>query len=356
MLFFSGISSTLLSLWSAKADPYLQAQFFLVTLGGALSPQLLKPCLRNMVNSGISTAESSTVLYNTSDFHHPTVKLLENKSIMLLDTDTVVNFEIRGEDSKIQYCYGSVFLVMGILSLINIAVFASEGCKFGERNSRANSQYTKKGFIEGKDKLILLLMFFLQSFMFGGIEDTFSSLLMTFTVQYLNASHTIASNMTTLLWLSVTVSRGLGIVSSKYMRATKLLAVQLVTLLAVTLTLAFALNLHWIVPWLCVATVGLSSGGILPNLMSWANGCILLKGKETAVFLAGASFGKMIGTPLIGYLFDVHHPMWFVYITLIYTVIFIVLYLLTLILVYYLSQKQKGTEKLNQTEGSADLL
>ena len=146
-------------------------------------------------------------------------------------------------------------------------------------------------------------------------------------------SKPLASDICTLFMAMVATSRGLCVVLSKFIQPSKLLAIQLATLLGGSLILAFAVHLHWIVPWIGFTAAGLGVGSLFPTLISWAHSYMTVKGKEAAILYSGAGLSAMTVPPLIGFLFERVDPMWFAYIILILIGIFILLYLANLLIV-----------------------
>ena len=298
----------------------------------------MKPFLRKEVTSEYGNNYTSM---DTNANHYPR----GNSSGVLEDNLVQLNVTDLRTESNVQYCYFIVAGCLFTLSMISFVIFICGGCRFWKKKHSEKNIEDKRVLITGKGKLVVLVMCFLQAVMSGGIEEIFGGLMMTFVVKYLHLSKDTGSDMATVFWASVALSRCLGIVVCKYVRATRLLAVQLSMLLAVSITLAFAVDKHWIVPWICFAVAGLSTGSVLATLINWANSCIHLKGKETAVFFAGVSFSKMTIPPLIGFLFQMKDPMWFTYMILILAVVFQILFWANLLLVHCLIARARGPSK-----------
>ena len=160
------------------------------------------------------------------------------------------------------------------IALSSFIVFAWQGCRVRKSAHGITSAVQERFNIKGAQKIVILILFFIQSFMYGGVEIVCGGLTLTFVVKYLGWSTRLASDVNTTFWATTTISRGTGIILSKYFRSSKLMAFQLSILLCATLTLTFAATLHWIVPWICFAAAGLGMGSLFPTLINWGHECM----------------------------------------------------------------------------------
>ena len=262
---FSGAAATIIQVWGEEAKPYQHALHLSVTLGAALTPQLMKPFMGLPLLSSNASETSTYRVYNAS-LGDPEQNITKYYLWRNISDEVLTNSTELQRISGTHILYGFVIIAVCLLalSIASFVIFLSQGCMFWKDANESKATDEKETFIKGKPKIVILFLFFIQSIMYGGIEEVVGGLLLTFVVVFLGWSTDLGSNLTTLFWISITLSRVIGIVLANHVRSSRLFVVQLGVILVSVVALIFAIDSHWVVPWICFTAIGLG-GGSLPR-------------------------------------------------------------------------------------------
>lgn len=335
----AGAATTVIAIWSSRSDPYQMALHFVVNAGAAISPQIFKPFLRK------SPSSNNTNLTMVQEYYNNDTTSYSNQNIAYQHTP---------RDSTIHVAYLIIASGILLLALSHFFVFIHDGRQIRRSLKKNNKSHASGAGIRGMSKIIALSMFVMLSFMQGGIEELFGGFLMAFVVKHMKWTKEIGTDLITLFWASTSCSRGLGIIGSKFLPASTILAMD-VGLLAVSgIIFAFGLSLHWIIPWICTVLTGVGVGTTLGSLINWGNYCITFRGKETSVIFAAGSLSKMTTLALVGHLFEAVSPMWFTYVNVLLSLTFLAIFILSFIVIRYVTLKQES-RKATETSVSVEL-
>ena len=154
----SGTNATILAIWGKDAKPYLQALHLSITIGWTLSPQVIKPFLRLTTRDAIDNL--------TMEHDNGTMLSLRYTNSSLISGGKL-------SESHILYCYIIVASCLMVLSITSFIIVIFTRCKLRKISSKENHDEKGKSVVDGKVRVITLILLFCQSFMYGGIEMAF---------------------------------------------------------------------------------------------------------------------------------------------------------------------------------------
>ena len=296
----TGSTSTVFFLFAdhKSPGPFIQANYFAISVGSMLAPLIAKPFLspeaeQNVTDNGYNTTLST---YSTDNRTHQ------------------VTF------GKIKPGTFYPFIIIGAVMLIPAMLF---WCQFVKdkcnaiRSTRVANHAKENN--DSKDPVVIMLLFFAFYCTFG-IEVTFSGLLYTYAVKGCNWDQQSASQLIIVFWLLYTVTRGISIPVTKIIGPGIILAVSLTLLVAMMVVMAAASHISPVVLW---TTAAGNAVAMSPQLGTWfvaGNELFPISGRMTGLFMAAVYIGGMTVPALTGYLFKSVHPSWMCYVLLILSV------------------------------------
>ena len=341
-LYIADTVTAIIMIWAAHSDPYQQAAFFARSVGTSLTPQIFRPFL---MSTHTITENSTEQLFNSS------LGSLVTPGQLTRTNNTFHNMAFDVADSRFQYGYLIISICLLCGSIMNFIVFFWDGKTIWRATKKSSTLREDQVKIKGTPKIMALILKFVMGFLLASVEESFGGLLMAFLVKYLDWTEKSATDMNTVFFAACAISRLLGIPFAKFVRASKILGVQILLIFSGYLVLTLAVRAHWTIPWISAILIGLGFGSSYPSLLNWSNSYMLLRGKETSVFFISVALGRMTSPPLVAYLFEKYSPVWFMYMGLIYAIILIIVYVCKFIFILYLLSKTKpsaGSEK-NET-------
>ena len=141
--------------------------------------------------------------------------------------------------------------------------------------------------------IIMLVLLFVVTFLYTGLEMSFGSVLFTYAVRSkLHFSKSHATLLNCVFWGFISVGRLVSIPLALFTPSTIMLSISLAgSLLASILLTIFPFDS--LAVWLSCALLGTSLATIRPSTISWLDEHGSANGKAVAVVLAGGSFGVL---------------------------------------------------------------
>lgn len=215
----------------------------------------------------------------------------------------------------VPYLVTACIIFVGGLSFIYSLVL--DIMKFKKSINRADSfiqqQKEQSQPIKNKWILGLLMGFFL---IYGGMEFTYGSWILAFTVKYLGTSFEVGTLVCTCYWGSLAGGRAIAIITSKIFNPEFLNCVNLILATTSLTVLTFACDLHGSVVWVCSVLTGLSFSSLFGNCLVYSQRELNVTGRMTGLFVLCLYIGFMIMPAVTGVLFAKFTPMFFPYIML----------------------------------------
>jgi FHS family Na+ dependent glucose MFS transporter 1 len=314
-------------------------------LGAFISPLLVGPFLttptpqthhHNITNTTSNTTTPTTSLSTTSlpsnYTQHPT---------------TV-------DHASLQYPYiiSMLFFVIPIITFI-WASFRDTG-----RNQQrdkpwetANDSRAYRGFT-----LVLLFLFLL---LYVGLEVAIGGLIFSFSFKHgILKSKSLAAYLTSTFWGSFCAGRFLSIPLSMYVRAYRILVIDLLGCILGASLLVFVAGSVQAWLWIGTSILGLCMAAIFPSTMSWAESFMHISGKTASILVVGASLGEMTIPLAIGTLMERNGAEVFLHAIFVVIVLAIIVFILASVLARRQQKAQmngfhfhyhKGTEQSNHS-------
>ena len=313
----------MLKTWRLRTRPFLQALHCVISVGASISPLIVKAFVTDNLNSSttsnlttegedpdqlvkqdyMQSSNSSNSLYSTLVHHHTSI------------TESPVTV------SQMQLFYP--FLTGGLFAVSAAILFAvllvvdvqkhlkkSTGVE-GSVKSFIKLQEENLGTL--KHKLILVLMV-LITMIYGGMEYTYGSWILTFSVKHLGVSFQTAASITTAYWSSFAGGRALSVFTAKFISPVKTLIVSFVSSTVALVLLTLLSTAHIAVVWVCSVVIGVTFAPIFGNCLTFTQKEVNMPSRMTTLFVFMLYLG-FIGMPaLVGFLFTSFSPIAFLYV------------------------------------------
>ena len=284
-LIFLGGNVLLLNLYGKNSEAQMQGLHAMFGLGAFVSPLLLSPFL--------TTTNPDTMRNNLTNANLTNASLT-NMTDKLNGTDLPSNITQNphiADHSSLRYPYiiSMLFFVIPIVTFAG-ASFKDSGLKQQRDAQRETSQNSEHRVYRGFT-LVLLFLFLL---LYVGLEVAIGGLIFSFSFQHgILKSKSVAALLTSTFWGSFCVGRFLSIPLSVYVRAYRILVMDLLGCVIGSSILVFlAPSVHaWL--WVGTSIVGLSMAAVFPSTMSWAETFMHISGKTASILVVGASLGEM---------------------------------------------------------------
>ena len=286
----------LLNLYGKNSDAQMQGLHAMFGLGAFISPLLVSPFLTT-----VSPETARANLTNTTGDSNGTVLLWNDAQNSSLSPNISRNPNIADYSSlRYPYIISMLFFVIPIITFA-AASFKDSGLtqqRDSAREAGLNSdQRVYRGFT-----LVLLFLFLL---LYVGLEVAIGGLIFSFSFKHgILKSKSLAAYLTSTFWGSFCVGRFLSIPLSVYVRAYRILLIDLLGCIIGSSILVFlAPNVHaWL--WVGTSMLGLCMAAVFPSTLSWADTFMHISGKTASALVVGASLGEMTIPFAIGSLME----------------------------------------------------
>lgn len=288
---FPGGNVLLLNLYGKNSEGQMQGLHAMFGLGAFISPLLVSPFLTTVTPEDVHTNITSPNLTNTTGDVNGTdlpPNITHNPSVT--------------DHSSLQYPYiiSMLFFVIPIITFLG-AGFKDSGLNQHRDTVRETGQNSEHRVYRGFT-LVLLFLFLL---LYVGLEVAIGGLIFSFSFKHgILKSKSLAALLTSTFWGSFCVGRFLSIPLSMYVRASRILVMDLMGCIIGSSILVFvAPSAHeWL--WVGTSIVGLCMAAVFPSTMSWAETFMHISGKTASILVVGASLGEMTIPFTIGTLME----------------------------------------------------
>ncbi|XP_053405184.1 sodium-dependent glucose transporter 1A-like [Mercenaria mercenaria] len=336
------VHGIIFEIWDDKVGPYFQMMHVVQALGGILSPLATKPFLRKEQDEHLDKINSTETicLQNARPSSITTVSTNNSNNpddVMMTDTDLHYALFISG-----------LLLVSAAVPFLAI-FFKNQHSKKSQRQKYAKnvSSVDEQKLLPTHIERTVLCIFILNSFVATAFLDLFPTFLTTFVIERASMTQQNGANLSSAYFAMYGVGNFLNIFASIYIKTTKIIIFSYITTGIMLTCVIFSVlfpnkdTLSVFIP-LC----GASEAIILPTIFTWIQEHVTpVTGKLASGLLISGSLGVTLNPLLVGYLMEVHSPMWFLYLSLVYTIFCAVLFVMAVILTETYSNKRKLTEE-----------
>ncbi|XP_060082930.1 sodium-dependent glucose transporter 1-like [Ylistrum balloti] len=308
-------NTEMVSLWGKSIESWMQGMYFMFAVGAVISPLVTAPFLAPEITvsvSGVQSGSTSVTIFTLYD----------------------------GTQTRIYL----VYIINACLVLVAAALFFYQSIKnsiFLHGLSLPINDVQQARPLSKREKTLILLNMGILCFLYTAIEETFAEFLTIFCVAQMGMTKVQGSEATSLFFAAFGISRFVGIFLVTQLNPVRLICGYCVILILsfVGLTLA-GLYYHIIGIWLFSPLIGIGLSIIYPILYTWTDeNFIHITGKITAFLIIMASLGGMVNPALLGYLMEERSPMWFCYLLLVESLLFLLFYDVGLLLSRWIATK-----------------
>ena len=173
------------------------------------------------------------------------------------------------------------------------------------------------------------IQIFVVTFLFlgnaGGGERMIGSFIRTFSVDQLGFSGDEASYINSAFWISFTAGRFAFFVSAQWIGIRKLLLIQTTFIASSTILMNIFAADNSIAFWILLQALGFFLSAMWPSIVTWTDYHLELTGVGMMIIVIGNSVGGICHMRLIGYLYNEYGPRTFLYQTVGYGILALVL-------------------------------
>ena len=183
-------------------------------------------------------------------------------------------------------------------------------------------------------KVVILLSISLLFLLYSGVEMSFAGFLSTFTISYLTWSKRTGALATSVNWICFGITRLAAIYFVKHIRTVTILCLFSILLIIshTCLLISSLVNTEALV-LVSIGMVGLSMSTIFPAVFTWTSESITpVSGSISSLFYASASVGLIVFPVIFGYTMDHLSPLWFVYLSIGESILWLILFLAIVLL------------------------
>lgn len=305
-----------LKIWGKDNGPYMQALHFSFAIGAVISPLAMAPFL---TTSGAT--DNSTMPYNCSNYFSDSGP---NETYPVLDCN--------GDNFEESIIHGA-FIMSAALLLLSAMSFSYFICtqdySSTEKHSGTQRIQTDMTNVERSGTIATICCAFFIAMV---LEKTVIFYLPTFVVEHLHWQKVQGSYAMSAFWGAFAFGRLLGIVITKRFKVRHILGAYLFVLVIASVGLMTTNTFKISVGiWIFVPCLGFFQSTLFPCLMTWTEvEFFKVSGRLVSLFMVCGSVGAMCTPIALGYLIDLHSPMWFCYTLVAFSLLMFVVYLLML--------------------------
>ena len=373
--YISGGIASIADLWKTEARPYMHALQFMISLGGIVTPFIIQPFLAVSYPS----VTNVTQLQVTDDSYTTNPLWLENSTYVKLsmkeafkideidpiatdseDFTNVSDFDnhtrelnISSEmrafgETKIQYAF-IIFATVGVAASVAVFVFVATDYRNKQNKHKDNHKdhhtdiNRRKISVTDNMKYILIAIIAIQSYLSAALGLKVYAFLPSFFVIQFSWTSSTASVATSGFWIGKAIARLAGVFLSTKIKQSILVPCFTLIYIASSISLMVAANSHInVLAWVITVTMGIGLSILRSSLFNITEEKIThVSGKIASLYLVFFVLGGMIDPLYTGYLMDDASPMWFVYLLIIESSLFLFLFIIVTALLWKFGKRQE---------------
>ena len=322
-------------MWTTNTGFYMQILHFCLSLGAMISPLAAQPFLANK-HCLQSQADLNKTSGNSNEDRLPNIP--QNVSDMIFQGRNSSSSDVCSDlssETNVMYVY---VLTAALLALTSIP-FLVDICTSKTISSQRKDleKTTGTGKFQSLSiimKVVILLSISLLFLLYSGVEMSFAGFLSTFTISYLNWSKRTGALATSVNWICFGITRLAAIYFVRHIRTVTILCLFPILLIIshTCLLISSLVNIEALV-LVSIGMVGLSMSTIFPAVFTWTSENITpVSGNISSLFYASASVGLIVFPVIFGYTMDRLSSLWFVYLSIGESILWLVIFLATVLL------------------------
>ena len=273
----TGGNVLLLNLFGKNSDAQMQGLHAMFGLGAFVSPLLVSPFLTTPSQDNLYSNTTNGTRNGTLDMKNSTVNSTHGPGSI--------------DHSALRYPY----IISMLFFVIPIITFIAAGFKDHSQNPPRDKQWeTVSGSDQRAYKGFTLVLVFVFLLFYVGLEVAIGGLIFSFSFTHgILKSKSSAAYLTSTFWGSFCAGRFLSIPLSMYVRAYRILVMDLLGCIIGASILVFVSTSVQAWLWIGTSLLGLCMAAVFPSTMSWAETFMHISGRTASVLVVGASLGEM---------------------------------------------------------------
>ena len=323
-------------MWTENTGFYMQLLHFCLSLGAMISPLVAQPFLAHEqceavetdFNDNITITPVDNMSQGTGAYIHQAVYEINNTRKSKLN-----NCDDLFVETNVMYVY---LLTASLLALTSAPFFADIYISEHIVNKIDDKEYYHAKEFQSLSvylKVVILGSLSLMLLLYCGGEMSFAGFLSTFTILHLKWSKRKGAFATSINWICFGITRFAAIFFVRCARTVTILCIFSV-LLAIShtcLLISTSLNIEPLI-LISIGMIGASMSAIFPAVFTWtAESVAHVSGNIASLFLASCSIGVIVFPLVFGYTMDLLSPLWFLYLLIGESTLWVLLFLVTLL-------------------------
>ena len=351
----------------------MHALQFTNSIGGIITPFIIEPFLArrsDQANINIHSNVSVGDVYSDSNIFTDSFANSEQKDEIVVNMNISMakpennisqsdefenSFSENALDSGTQIQYAFIILaVFGVVASISVFVFVMLDCRSKNMHGSLktpdkdeNEIYNRtKCIFSDKMKILLLGITATQCYIAAALGLKVYALLPSFFVIQLGWTTSEASIAVSGFWIGKSVARFIGIfLSSKMKQSIMISTFSIIYMMsAIFLTVAAVYRIHTLA-WVVTATMGVGLSVLRSCLFTMTEEKIThVSGKVASLYIVFFVLGGVLDPLYTGYLMDDNSAMWFTYLLVVESSMFLVLFVIVKVLMKFGHSREIGLE------------
>ncbi|CAH1781628.1 unnamed protein product [Owenia fusiformis] len=292
-----GVCSVSLKIGGKTNGPsYLQAVYLGVSIGAIAGPIMVQPFLSHQVPT---ENKRETEIFNF------------NSTSGIVQSNVYINPKFSS-GSNVKWFYVTAGLILLLPAICFLLIFISQKRSRVPESLGEDSKVILTASVRNQSEKhtmksgISLLLIFVFSTLYYGMQDTFANLLTVFSVtSKLRMSKMMGNYMSSMFWGTMAIGRLLGIAVARRTSPEIMIIVDLIGSLIASGLLILLVETSQSVLWILAGILGLSWASLNGSVVAWSAIYIKPDKHNLMVIFFGRCTGLMSLPPLVAVMFDI---------------------------------------------------
>ena len=182
------------------------------------------------------------------------------------------------------------------------------------------------------------------------LECAYLGLVVTFVVRQLSWTKTMSMFIVSVLAVAVLVAMGCAAVLSKWLPSKVIVITDIIVTFVASVVLSIFVMYHEAVIWVCSIVITMACATSSPAILAWAAQEIPPSTKVSAAYISSFATNLFLGATVFAFFFHKYGPMWFCYLTVIYSFILILLFTSSICIFQYLNNRRSNNQPPGESE------
>ena len=373
--YISGGIASIADLWKTEAQPYMHALHFMILLGGIVTPFIIQPFLAVSYPSvtNVTQRQVTDDRYTTNPVWVENSTYLKSSMKEAFKIDEIDPMASNGEDftnvsdfdnhawelnnssemrafgeTKIHYAF-IIFAIVGIAASVAVFVFVAKDFRNKQNKHKDNHKDHHTDFnrrkisVTDNMKYILIAIIAIQSYLSAALGLKVYAFLPSFFVIQFSWAYSTAFVATSGFWIGKAIARLADVFLSTKIKQSILEPCFTLIYIVLSISLMVAANSHInVLAWIVTVTMGICLSILRSSLFNITEEKIThVSGKIASLYLVFFVLEGMIDPLYTGYLMDDVSPMWFVYLLILESSLFLFLFIIVTVLLWKFGKRQE---------------